>query len=79
LIFTSAGSVGAVVAVTVIEVELDVVLEDAVVTEAGNAGCTTDVPDVNRGTLVVEETIEVAAIVVADVVVAAMVGVDAPA
>lgn len=66
------------VAVTVIEVELDVVLEDAVVTEAGNSGCTTDVPDV-RDTPAVEVAIEVDDVVVADVVVVAMVGDDAPA
>jgi hypothetical protein len=67
-----------VVAVTVIEVELDVVLEDAAVTEAGNFGCTTDVPDV-RDTPAVEEAIEVDDVVVADVVVVAMVGDGAPA
>ena len=54
----------------------DVVLEDAVVTEAGNAGCTIDVPDV-RDTLVVEETIEIADVVVADVAAVARVGDDA--
>lgn len=58
-----------------IEVKLDAVAEllvGGVVTDAGNAGCTTDVPNV-RGMLAVEDTIEVA-----DVVVAAKVGDDAP-
>lgn len=62
---------------TVVEVELNVVLADVTVTEAGNAGCTTDVPDV-RDTLVVEDAIEVSN-VVAGVVAVAMVGDDAPA
>ena len=61
-----------------VEVELDVVLGDVAVTEAGNAGCTTDVPDV-RDTLVVEETIEVADVVVTDVAAVAMASDDAPA
>jgi hypothetical protein len=61
-----------------VDVELDIVLGDVAVTEAGNAGCTTDVPDV-RDTLVVEETIEVANVVVTDVAAVAMAGDDAPA
>jgi hypothetical protein len=60
-----------------VEVELDIVLGDVAVTEAGNAGCTTDVPDV-RDTLVVEETIELPG-VVADVAAVAMIGDVAPA
>lgn len=60
-----------------VEVELDVVLGDVAVTEAGNAGCTTDVPDV-RDTLVVEEMIELPG-VVADVAAVAMIGDVAPA
>lgn len=77
LIFTLAGPVGVAVAATVIEVKLDIVLAVSVATEAGNAGCTTDVPDV-RDTLVVEETNELPD-VVADVAAVAMAADDAPA
>lgn len=61
-----------------IEVGLDFILE-VELAEAGNTGCTTDVPDAKRGTLVVEVSIEVADVVIADVSMIAIVGVDAPA
>lgn len=62
---------------TVIELELGIVLGDVVVTEAGNTGCTTDVPDV-RGTLVVEVMTDVSDVGV-DVIAVAIVADDAPA